>query len=397
VHLTPEQYVKNELNSEVPILDWRRFAKAAHLRPVPDDPCKEDYGFKTHVGCDDACQGNFRDWLRTEAPEMLDRSRKRFSEDGPRDLLISPYPSEYHQSSFIAEKTVQYIRQRNPNEPWMAFCSFVAPHHPFEAPKDQIHRYDERDIPPPDIGEGVQIENPPEDLAAAIGEIETFPEKIQRRIVLHYYAAVSLIDDCVGRVLDALEESGQAEETVVVFVADHGEFLGNHGLLRKPSFHYDDTLRVPLLLRAPGLEGGRRVGGLVELIDLYPTLLGLLDLPVNAGVQGMDLSTALAEGKPIGRPDIHSDIYDMDPMVCGEGSGPYAACQTLRTEEWKVNVYPDDHPECGQLFHLGEDPGETRNLYNDPGHREKREEMLWRLLQRMHSNTDPLPLRLTQW
>ena len=397
VHLTPEKVTRQDLGSDIPILDWRRFADDAHLSPVPDDPYKEDYGFGTHIGCDDACQGNFRTWLRQTAPELLVRDRARPEPDGPGDLFVSPYPSEAHQSTYIASQAIEYIESQTPDTPWFTFCSFIAPHHPFEAPADQIARYDLESIPLPRPNGGVDMQAPPERIAPAIGEMDRYSERAQRRIVQHYYASISLIDDCVGRLLATLEQHGQRENTVVVFVADHGEFIGNHGLLRKPSFHYDDLLRVPLMLSCPGVAPGRRESGLVELIDLYPTLLGLLDIPLNPGVQGRDWSAALTTRAAIGRPDIYSDMFRMDPMVCERGNGPYTACQTLRAVDWKLNVYPTDPMACSQLFDLRSDPGESRNLFHDPGHRDRREEMLWRLLQRVHANVDPLPLRLRQW
>lgn len=397
VHLTPEKYTKQDLGSDVPILDWRPFAGDSCLSHVPDDPFKENYGFGTHVGCDDACQGNFRAWLRRTAPELLDGVPERPEPDGPGDLFVSPYPSEAHQSTYIASQAVEFIESQPQGAPWFTFCSFVAPHHPFEAPADQIARYDLDAMPLPRANGGVDMQDPPERLAPAIGEMERFPERVQRRIVQHYYASISLIDDCVGRLLATLEENGQRENTLVVFVADHGEFLGGHGLLRKPSFHYDDLLRVPLLLSCPGVAAGRREPGLVELIDVHPTLLGLMGLPLNPGVQGRDWSGALTGGGGIGRADIYSDMFRMDPMVCESGNGPYTACQTLRTEHWKLNVYPTHPMACSQLFDLRNDPGESRNLFHDPGARDRREEMLWRLLQRVHANVDPLPLRLRQW
>ena len=397
VHLTPEKYTKQDLGSEVPILDWRRFADDAAISPIPDDPCKSDYGFQVHVGCDDACQGNFRAWLREEKAEFAESRPEKLHKDGPGDLFVSPFPSEFHQSSYIASQAIDFIRSQDGENPWFTFCSFVAPHHPFEAPADQIQRYDETEIPLPLSESGVEIQNPPERIASAIGEIDRYPEHVQRSIVLHYYASISLIDDCVGRLFSALEETGQRDNTLVVFVSDHGEFLGSHGLLRKPSFHYDELVRVPLILQYPGNAAGRNVSGLVELTDVYPTLLGLLAIPLNRGVQGLDWSTSLRNGDAIGRPDIYSDMHDLNPMVCEKGQGPYIGCRTLRTEEWKLNVYPTASFECGQLFDLVKDPGETQNLFHDPGYRDKREDMLWRLLQRVEANLDPLPLRLRQW
>ena len=398
VHLTPELYTLRVLKSEKPILDWRAFAGEACLRPVPPDPCKEKYGFQVHVGCEDALQGAFREWLRQVRPQLLDAPRTPVP-GGPRDLFVSPYPSDFHQTTFIARQAEDFIRTQN--GPWMAFCSFIAPHHPFEAPADQIARYDPETVPMPSAKGGVDGRFIPEPARQALSEMEGWSQEAVRRMVLHYLASISLIDDGVGRLLRALEESRQLENTLVLFVADHGEFLGNHGLVRKPSLHYDETLRVPLLMRLPAARSaGRRVPGLVELVDVHPTLLRLAGLDVNPGVQGRDWSEALLTDGEIGREDVFADMYD-DPIrpetckiPCG---GPYMAIQTLRTKDRKLSIYPSASREHGQLFDLAHDADESRNLYGDPAWRDEREEMLWRLTRRLTRNVDPLPLILAQY
>ena len=401
VHLTPEQYTLRQLNSDVPILDWRRFAAEAVIPPFPDDPVKENYGFETHVGCEDILQGRFRAWLRERSPEILEKKPQRPCQEGPGDLWVSPYPSPFHQSSFIASEAEAYILSQKGGAPWFTFCSFVAPHHPFEAPADQIARYQEADVPLPRRKGGTDPSSVPPFMhdwkPAAIDETSHYPEATLRRIVWHYLASISLIDDGVGRLLSALARTGQTDNTIVVFTADHGEHLGNHGLLRKTSVHFDETLRVPLIISAPGGAAGRRVKGLVELTDLHPTLLGLLGLPINPGVQGIDWSPRLRDGSEIGRDDIYADMFDLSPQKFGTFTGPYGAVQTLRTPQWKLNLYPTAGPQYGQLFDLANDPDESRNLYADKGCQAMREELLWRLCARTHRNTDPLPLYLTQF
>ncbi|OGV53216.1 MAG: hypothetical protein A2X49_12515 [Lentisphaerae bacterium GWF2_52_8] len=397
VHLTPEQYTLNEFHEDIPNLDWRRFAQDAGIPPIPEDPCKENYGFETHLGCEDILQGEFKRWLKEKAPKLADRKPERLRADGPGDLFVSPYPSEFHQSTFIAEKSAEFIRaQKNSGTPWLTFCSFIAPHHPFEAPLDQIRRYDIDSIPLPSMKGGVEASLIPAPASDGIGEGKQYSDEVLRLIAHHYLASISLIDDGVGCLLAALEQSGQMDNTIIIFTSDHGEFLGNHGLLRKTSIHYDETLRVPLLIRFPG-SAPRRVNGLVELTDLHPTLFGLLGLPMNDGVQGIDWSAKLKTGEIIGRDDIYSDMFDITPQRFGKLCGPYMAVQTLRTQDWKLNIYPTAGRQYGQLFDLKNDPDESRNLYADAEFKDIREELLWRLLSRVQANTDPLPFWLTQY
>lgn len=397
LHLTPELYTRDQIKSDSPILDWHRFAKDAELVPIPDDPFKENYGFQYLVACEDVLQGAFQSWLLARNPELSNRTSERLTPDDPADLFVSPYPSPYHPTTFIAEKAAEFILGQNNEKPWFTFCSFIAPHHPFEAPADQLARYRDVDVPLPQCKGGVEPTCIPDQVKMAIGEMDQYPEEVQRRIVGHYLASISLIDDGVGRLVAALEQSGQMENTIIMFTADHGEFLGNHGLLRKPSLHYDETLRVPLMIHLPGGKACRRIPGLVELTDVYPTMLGLLGVVPNSGLQGMDWSPQLHSGGDIGRPDIYSDMFDLEPQRFGNRFGPYAAVLTLRTEQWKLNLYPTAGAQYGQLFNLQDDPDESCNRYTDESCRAVREDLLWRLIQRQHLMTDPLPLCLTQF
>ncbi len=398
IHFTPEQYTLQKLKSDRPILDLRQFSEDGMLGPITDDPFKKNYGFEIHKGCEDILQGNFFDWLSKKNPELLEQKEKMVIPEGPSDLWISPYPSELHPSSFIANSAEEFIRDQDGSKPWFSYCSFIAPHHPFEAPIDQISRYDIESMPLPEFKGGVDPAFIPYPAVNAIGEIQQYSEDIQRRIQLHYFASISLIDDCVGKLMTALKQTGQMENTLIIFTSDHGEFLGNHSLLRKPSIHYDETLRVPLMIRMAGKDiTPRRVQGMVELTDVFPTLLGLLDVPLTPGVQGIDWSSAMHSGEQIGREDIYSDMFDMFPMRFGTRVGPYMAVQTLRTEKWKLNIYPAAGQKYGQLFDLENDPDESCNLYAEEQYRDAREHMLWRLVSRCHTNTDPMPPYLTQY
>ncbi len=399
VHFTPELYTLNELHKDVPSLDWRDFSEEAGIPPIPNDSYKENYGFETYVGCEDILHGNFNAWLKKKNPALMGRKPEKLVADGPRDLYISPYSSEFHPSTFITEQASEFIQaQKNSAVPWFTFCSFIAPHHPFEAPADQLARYDKTTIPLPVLKGGVYSSLIPDPACTAIDHMDEYSDDVKRLIVLHYLASISLIDDNVGRLLSTLEKSGQMDNTIIIFTSDHGEFLGNHGMLRKPSLHYDETLRVPLLIRLPDDRfKGRRVSDLVELTDVHPTLLGLLGLPVNDGVQGIDWSAMLKAGEHIGREDIFSEMCDLEPLKLGERTGPYMAVQTLRTKSWKLNIYPNAGYEYGQLFDLENDPDESVNLYSDVKFKKVKDELIYKLINRMYKNRDPLPFILSQY
>ncbi len=416
LHLTPQQYTRQTLGSRYPISDWRAFAGAAQLTAIAPDPAKDHYGFEERVECDDLLRGAWEDWLR----ERMDRPDSyREGEAGMRryragvvraasgerpeplypgetgGLFISPVPSELHHSTFIASKAEAFVRRRAGGGPWFGFCSFIHPHHPFEAPQDQIDKYPLEAIALPQEKGEPSAADVMERVGGAIGQFKRLTPEAQRAILRHYYAAISLIDDCVGRLIAALEETGQLEETIIVFAGDHGEFAGAHGLLLKPAIHYEELIRVPWFIRVPGRASqARRIGGLVEMVDLYPTMMGLLGRATHPGVQGIDWSGALLGGEAIGREEIHCESYEpfhITPTI------HYGAVQTLRTGKWKLSVYPEATAGQGLLFDLEADPDESVNLYRDPAYESVRCELLWRLMRKKYRQRDRLPIRLSQF
>lgn len=405
LHLTPQQYTKQHLGSDVPINDWRVFKDAAKLPDVVDDPCKENYGFDELIDCDDSNRGVYYKWLKEQTGydekyragvELIAAGKRPESNFDLKDIFVSPLPSSLHHSSFIGGQADAFIRHNKDTPNWFAWCSFIHPHHPFEAPQDQIDRYPLADIPLPSKAKGKPCPDDfPANAACAIDEFLELPEAAQRTLIQHYYASISLIDDNVGKLISTLKETGQWENTIIIFASDHGEFAGERGLMRKPSLHYEELIRVPLFIRVPGQESkARRINGMVEMVDVYPTLMGLLDMEIHAGVQGKDWSRALLSGEDLGCEEIHCESYG--PLVEDNLIG-YAKVQTLHTEKWKLSIYPEGDPEHGLFFDMENDPLETTNLYRDPRYQQQREEMLWRLVRRKFQETDPLPIRLSQW
>ena len=113
VHFTPEQYSRRILGLDSPSIDWKKFALDAAIRPVPDDIYKENYGFNQYIGYEDILHGEFESWLKAHCPELLAQNRpESLYQDGPGDLFVSPYPSEFHPSTFITEQTMAFIREQ---------------------------------------------------------------------------------------------------------------------------------------------------------------------------------------------------------------------------------------------------------------------------------------------
>jgi arylsulfatase A-like enzyme len=200
---------------------------------------------------------------------------------------------------------------------------------------------------------------------------------------------MDMIDRSVERVVRAVEEAGEMDNTLFVFIADHGELAGSYGLFGKGAFQYDCLLQVPCFMSWQGhINAGERVSGLCEEIDIAPTVLDLVGLPITPGIQGIDLVPGLRGKETLGRPWVFSESWR-------SLWGPWVECFTLRTRTAKLNYYTHDRAGC--LFDLSRDPGEQCNLFESRAHRGLREGMMANLLECLHNQKDPIPRVTTQF
>jgi arylsulfatase A-like enzyme len=192
------------------------------------------------------------------------------------------------------------------------------------------------------------------------------------RIKSYYYGMISLNDKYIGRIVECLEGAGLLNRTLIVLTADHGEMLGDHGLLFKAGYMYEEVVRAPLILRAPGkLPAGRRICGMTEAIDIMPTALELLGVRPSDKVQGRSL-LPMVDGREPGREEVHSE---------------FPATKMIRTADWKLVHYARD--SWGELYDMREDPHELYNLYDDPARARVRSEMKSRLADWLIESQDP--------
>ncbi len=312
-------------------------------------------------------------------------------------------PAEHHQTAWCAEKTIDFIRkQAATGEPWLFSFNCFAPHHPFDPPAEYLRRYDPADMPLPKYREG-ELENKPrfqrldhEWAHNSPGEFHTgaMTDDDRRDVTAAYYAMCEHIDHEIGRILAALEESGQWKNTIVVFMSDHGEMLGDHGIYFKGPHFYDEAIRVPLIMRYPGqrdaapgsgFAAGRRVNALVELIDLAPTLCEAAGIdPPPDRLQGKSLFPLLK-----GETGEHRDHIFCEYYNSWTHSDAYATCLRTRTRKL-VRYHTTDE---GELYDLASDPGEFDNLWNSPAHADLQHELLTQTFDASVLTMDPSPKR----
>jgi arylsulfatase A-like enzyme len=418
LHFTPQQFTLSKRGIDRPVFDAVFFLEEAGIlsaatQAAVDDPAKKNYGFDVCVGVEDFLWGNYLAWLSGLSPGHL----KYFLAENMgcsaiagqynvkptttpvfssymRGLYDSRIPAELHPSRFIVEKTVEFIKS-NRDVPFFAHCSFVDPHQPYNAPTPYNRMYppDEMPVPselnlqdcyPPGLPSGVQTQ---------IDEYIRFPTKLWQWALANYYGMISNIDDSLGRLFGELKDMDLLENTIVVFVADHGEYVGDHRLLRKGSLLFDALMRVPFFVTWPGeIEGGRRIVSMVQGIDIYPTVMSLLGLPIHPGVQGKDLAGMLRGGDVVGYERVYCELDELTNPIYANPI--YMPSQAVRSESWKLNYFP--LARVGLLYDLEEDPEERQNRYFDPAYAAVKGELMMDLLDHHYESKDPLPIRLSQ-
>ena len=284
-------------------------------------------------------------------------------------------PPELHQTTFCADKAIEFI-EAGYDRPWLMSVNIFDPHEPFDPPPEYRDRYRPEDMPDPLFRQG--------DLETQAGLIEADFQTPPRRPdafaakekIAAYYAMIEQIDDNVGRMMAALERTGQMENTLVVFTSDHGEILGDHGLLLKGCRFYEGLVHVPLIFFWKGvLPAGRRVDALVELTDIAPTLLDYAGVGGAESMAGRSLRPLLEGATDHHRDSVRCEYYHaLSPTTPGREAwyGTYATM--IRDARYKLITYHGTGK--GELFDLWNDPGEFENLWDDPAHAEERFRLL---------------------
>jgi arylsulfatase A-like enzyme len=209
-----------------------------------------------------------------------------------------------------------------------------------------------------------------------------------------YWAMVNLIDAQVGCMLDALDRTRQRDNTLVIFMSDHGEMLGDHGIYLKGPYFYEPAIRVPLIMAWPGvIPAGRRSTALVELVDIAPTLLDASGIDMYPGMQGRSLWPLLTGAAPLDQhhDDVYCEYYNAMPWH----RQPIPQTTMVRTAHHKLAVMHGLND--GELYDLVNDPHETTNRWRDPAYRDLKDALLQRLVDRMAWTVDPLPERVSKW
>ena len=367
------------------------------IAEMVDDAYRCAWLGKWHLGDEIFAQRGFPEWVGTEdSYRRFYSSEERLSHlseyhhflvdrglEPDRGVVGQKVFSRHFEASlqedltkavFLGERTAEFIRNAG-DDPFVAFVSYLEPHPPHTGPFNDM--YDPAELP---VGPAFRKKPEPNAsllnrvMASYYTESEEYGYDLRtevgwRAVRARYWGNVSLVDRSVGKILDALEESGRADDTIVVFTSDHGEMVGDHGILGK-CVMYEESVRVPLLIRAPFLSNEQtRVPGNFSHIDLLPTLMDLLHQPAPDHIQGKSRLPVMKGDATL----VGNDVFiewngNNGHPIPGEAEVNPAMSTPWRSvvsaDRWKLNL--SNHDQC-ELYDLNDDPNEMVNRFDDPG------------------------------
>lgn len=280
-----------------------------------------------------------------------------------------------HVVEVFADEAVSFLGRPTSGKPFLCYVAFNAPHDPRIAPPEFHASY--RADPPP-IPANFLPQHPFDNGELSIRDENLLPfprtESAVRGELADYYASVTFMDQQIGRILAALDASGQAGNTIIVFSSDHGLAIGSHGLMGKQNL-YEHSMRAPLIIGGPGLPANKRSAALCHLLDIFPTLGELANISAPAGSEGISLA-----------PVLRGQATESRPLI----GTAYKQVQRAMTDgRWKVIAYP--RVPRVQLFDLLSDPDERIDLAGDPANRERLSGLIAKLVAWQKEHDDPLP------
>ncbi len=303
----------------------------------------------------------------------------------PEQAFHWPIPEEYHNNRWIAERTNALLEQyQQYGEPFLLWSSFFDPHPPYLAPEPWHSMYDPEQVTIPELIPREHDNNLPHfrmtqednsDFGAwreSGNSIHGYhshvirDEQRRKQIVTTYYGMISLMDKYIGAILDKLDALGLADNTLIVFTSDHGHFFGQHDLQAKGGFHYEDLIKLPFIVRYPGVVPAGRVSDqLQSLVDLAPTFLSFAGARIPYAMTGVDQRGVWQDESTPARQHAICEFRHEATTIHQK---------TYVDERYKLTVYYNQ--TYGELFDLKEDPNEIRTLWDDVSSQPLKQELL---------------------
>lgn len=365
------------------------------------------YGFEHVRLCTmhgDRVQGHYTKWLTERLPEQAELRKPgnalpddRYSAHQARR---TPVPEELYPTNYVADMTIEFLEKhaaKDGDSPFFIQCSFPDPHHPFTPPGAYWDKYDPADVElPPSFYHSPHDQTPP--LAAIhTDEARRAAEKMwvrpfavsedeAKQITALTYGMEALIDDAVGRVLARLSALGLADDTVVVYTSDHGDWMGDHGIMLKGPLHYQSLVRVPMVWADPAApEKGVATGALGGSVDIARSILERAGIARFHGMQGESL-LPLCDGAASAHDGI---LIEQETQRAYLGFDRPVRIRSYLTERWRLTLW--EGQDWGELYDLESDPHEIENRWSDPACGSIKSELMERMLRTMIDLQDRAP------
>ncbi|WOH37233.1 sulfatase [Thalassotalea fonticola] len=305
---------------------------------------------------------------------------KNQSFGGVLSFLATQEGDELHTDGIVANETIKLLKEHHPSKtgkPFFIGAGFYRPHTPFVAPQKYFDLYELENIKP-----YVAPKNDRYDIPAIALKDRPHQRSLtieqRKKIIRGYYAAISYVDAQIGRVMDVLEELELADNTIVVFLSDHGYELGQHDLWQKGSL-FEGSARTPMIIKVPKITKGHNViNAPTELLDIYPTLAALTNLTPPAYLQGFDLTPSLEDTTQVVRTSAYSTILNRNRGENGEYAYTKIRGHSIRTDRYRYSEWGDGIMGA-ELYDHHNDPEELKNLSDKTQLEEVRIKLKWLL------------------
>ncbi|RGD47891.1 MULTISPECIES: sulfatase [Bacteroides] len=331
-------------------------------------------------------------WLQNQIGEQWKDWYRTPTGNAPQGQYGSwAMPEKYHTDAWIAERCIALLDQyKKGDKPFLLWASFFDPHNPYLIPEPWASMYNPNDMDIPEtVNDDIsdmplhyritREENPDKSIwqegdpsypVHGIARHRWTKEKLQKNKAI-YYGMVSMMDHYIGKILDHLEENGQIDNTLIIFTTDHGAFIGHHGLVGKGAFDYEDAVKIPFVASFKGkMPQGKRSEALISLVDIAPTILGIVGKDIPRTMTGIDQTDVLMGKKSELREHVLvENRFQMTKFyVCTYIDKHYKLAFDMNSDE-------------GELFDLEKDPNEMVNRWNDAEYQEIKKELLLKALQ----------------
>jgi arylsulfatase A-like enzyme len=350
----------------------------------------------------DRVGGDYSAWL---ADNHSDPNSLRGPENALKNSGISApqawrtrIPEELYPTNWITNLTIDCLeRYATDDQPFFIQCGYTDPHHPFTPPGKYWDMYDPADIPAPS-SLGAKHSNPPpfiSDLHSSLADgtanrtyVHPYAVTDQeaRESIALTYGMITMVDDGVGRILKKLDELGLRENTIIVYTSDHGDIMGDHGIMLKHGLHSEGVIRVPFIWSDPSHGQGVRSSILASAIDFAPSVLNRAGLAPYSGIQGEDIVSAVTEDKS---PKRNGLIIEADELPENVDIEKFFRVRTYVDERWRLTLWVDD--DFGELYDRENDPLELNNLWDEPSAKQDKAGLVEAMLKQQYTYSDLMP------